>query len=280
MAQKQRRQFGELNPVFYKIAVKKEILRRHLKDFRSKEKFAKEKSSERLPVLVYEFRSNMIKRAPGVDLTTQLNKAKNIAIASSQIDGMIVLPGEVFSFWKTVGNCSRRRGYLTGRIITKNKLTVGVGGGLCNLGNWLNRMVLHSPMKIVEFHTHSDSLAPDEGEHIPLSAGTSVSYNYVDYRFQNNTDRDFQLCVWCEGEELCGQLRTTKELDSRYFLVEEDRHYQKEGEKYFNISKIYRVTTDAQTGAQTGKELIWDNHSEVLFDYALIPQDRIRTGKA
>lgn len=277
MAKKKRRQFGDLHPICYKIAVKKEILRRHIKNFLSKETFAKEKSNDKLPVLIYEFRSNMIKRAPGVDLTTQLNKAKNIEIAASHINGIIVHPGEVFSFWKTVGKISKKRGFLEGRIIVKNKLDVGIGGGLCNLGNSLNRMVLHSPLTLVEFHTHSDALAPDEGPRIPLGAGTSVCYNYVDYCFKNNTDQDFQLFVWCDGEDLCGELRAVHELTSRYELVEENRHFRKEGEKYYNISKIYRVVTDRETNQQTDKELIWDNHSEVLFDYSLIPDELIRT---
>lgn len=272
-----RRQFGDLHPICYKIAVQKEVFKRHIKNLLSKEKFAKEKSEDKLPVLVYEFRSNMIKRAPGVDLTTQLNKAKNIEISSSFIDKIIIHPGEVFSFWKTVGKITKRKGYLEGRVIVKNKLTVAVGGGLCNLGNSLNRMVLHSPMTLVEFHTHSDALAPDEGERIPLSSGTSVSYNYVDYRFKNNTNQDFQICIWCDGEDLCGELRTVKELPNSYRLVEEDRHFIKEGEKYYNVSKVYRIVTDKNTNQEIEKELIWDNHSKVMFDYSLIPKELILT---
>ncbi len=277
MGKIKRRQFSDLHPICYKIAVGKETLKRHIKDFLSKEKFAKQKSNDKLPVLVYEFRSNMIKRAPGVDITTQINKAKNIDIASRHIDGIIIHPGEVFSFWKIVGKISKRRGYRAGRVLIKNKLTVAVGGGLCNLGNSINQMVLHSPLPLVEFHTHSDSLAPDEGKREPLSSGTSVSYNYVDYRFKNNTNQDFQICIWCEKEDLCGQLRTTKELATTYDLVEEDRHIQKEGEKYYNVSKIYRVSIDKKTNQQIDKELIWDNHSEVLYDYELIPKELILT---
>lgn len=277
ITQKKRRQFGDLHPVFYKIAVKKEIFRRHIKNLLSKEKLAQEKSDEKLPVVVYEFRSNMIKRAPGVDITTQLNKAENIRIAAACIDGIIIHPGEVFSFWKLVGKVTKRKGYLEGRVIVRKKLTVGLGGGLCNLSNSLNRMVLHSPLTLAEFHTHSDALAPDEGKRIPLGAGTSVSYNYVDYRFKNNTDQDFQVCIWCDGEDLCGELRAVYEPENIYELVEEDRHFRKEGNKYYNVSKIYRVAKDRQTNQQTDKELIWDNHSEVMFDYSLIPDELVRT---
>ena len=274
---KRRKQFGDLHPVCNKIAVQKEIFRRHIKNLFSKETFATEKSDEKLPVLVYAFRSNMIKRAPGVDLTTQINKATNIRIAASYINGIIIHPGEVFSLWKTVGKVTKKKGYLEGRIISKAGLSVGVGGGLCNLGNSVNRIVLHSPLTLVEFHTHSDALAPDEGERIPLGAGTSVRYNYVDYRCKNNTDQDFQLCMWCDGEDLCGEIRAAHPLTRRYALVEEDRHFRKEGDKYYNVSKIYRVVTDCETNEQIGKELIWDNHSQVFFDYSLIPNELIRT---
>lgn len=274
---RKRRQFCEIHPVCYKLATKKEIARRHLKNFISKEKFAKGKSQEKLPVVVHSFRSNMIKRAPGVDLTTQLNKATNIDLAAKKINNIIVHPGEVFSFWKAVGKTSKRNGYKEGRVIIQGKLTTGVGGGLCNLGNSLNRMVLHSPLTVTEFHKHSDSLAPDEGERVPLSAGTAVSYNYVDYRFVNNTDQNFQILIWCDGEDLCGELRTDKKLANRYSLIEEERHYKKENEKFYNNSKIYRVVTDCETNEQIEKELIWDNHSEVMFDYSLIPEELIKT---
>ena len=59
-----------------------------------------------------------------------------------------------------------------------------VWGGLCNLANTLNLLVMHSPLKVTELHTHSDALSPDHGTRVPFGTGTSVSYNYVDYRFK------------------------------------------------------------------------------------------------
>ena len=276
MPAKKRKQFCDLNPVCYQIALKKEILRRHLRDAFSHEPFAREKSSEPLPFVYYRFRTNMIKRAPGVDLTTQFNKAKNIDIASSRINGLLIHPGETFSFWRTVGRITKRRGYTAGRVIVRNKLTSGIGGGLCNLGHCLNRMILHSPLTVTEFHKHSDSLAPDEGMRIPLSSGTSVAYNNLDYRFRNTTDYDFQILLWCEGEELCGELRGAYEPLLRYELVEEGRHFRKEGDTYYNVSKIYRLASDIKTNELVAKDLIWDNHSEVMYDYDLIPKELIR----
>ena len=136
-------------------------------------------------------------------------------------------------------------------------------------------MILHSPLEVVEFHHHSDALAPEEGKRVPFSTGTSISYNYIDYRFKNNTDQNIQLHVWCDDEKLHAELRSEKEFPWKYSLVEEDHHFQKENEKYFRVSKIYREVTDRSTGEVLNKELILNNHSEVMYDYDLIPKDLI-----
>lgn len=272
---RKRKLFCDINPTCYAIASQKEIWRRHLKNLFSREKFSKTKA-EPLPNVVTTHRSGLIKRAPGVDLRLQENKAVNIALACAQINGIVIRPGEVFSFCKTVGKTTKRKGYKEGRIIMGNRLRPGMGGGLCNLGNSIHRMILHSPMVVTEFHRHSDALAPDEGERIPFSAGTSVYYNYLDYRFKNTTDQCVQLLLWCRDEQLFGELRSERPYPYTYTLVEEDHHFRREGEKYYRISKIYRELTHRESGAPAGKELVLDNHSEVMYDYALIPKDQLR----
>lgn len=268
--------FCDINPTCYAISMQKEICKRHLKDIFSSEKFAKTIQKEKLPNVVFEHSSNMIKRAPGVDLRLQENKVTNIKLACSKINGMIIHPGEVFSFWRTVGNTSKRKGYKEGRVIKANRLIAGTGGGLCNLGNTIHLLILHSPLEVTEFHKHSDALAPDEGKRVPFSSGTSVSYNNIDYRFKNNTDQDVQLLLWCEGETLHAELRSEREIPLRYELFEEDHHFKKEGSKYYRISKIYRNVIDKTTDSVVDKELILDNRSEVMYDYELIPKDQIR----
>ena len=274
---KKTRNFCDINPLFYKISFYKEVIKRNIKDLFSKEKFAKTKEKEKLANVVSNRNSNLIKKGKGIDPVLQENKAVNIQLACDKINGIVIHPGEVFSFWRTIGKATKRKGYKAGRVIVKGKIEPGIGGGLCNLGNTINLLVLHSPLEIVEFHKHSDALAPDPGGvRVPLSAGTSVFYNYIDYRFKNNTDQDVQLFVWCEDGKLYGELRSEKEFPYKYQIVEEDHHFQKEGEKYYRVSKIYRNTIEKETEEIIDKELIWDNHSQVMFDYDLIPKELIR----
>lgn len=268
--------FCDLNPTCYAISLKKEILKRHIRNLTEKVNFSKFKSKKKLPNVISDHDSNLIKRGKGIDIRLQENKAVNIQLACNEINGMIIRPGEVFSFWHTIGNTTKRKGYKEGRVIERNVLKPNIGGGLCNLANTIHWLVLHSPLEVTEFHKHSDALAPDEGKRVPFSSGTSVSYNYIDYRFKNNTNQNIQLMVWCENERLYSELRSEAEFPWKYELVEEDHHFTKEGEKYYRVSKIYRNTIDRASNEVIKKELILDNHSEVMYDYDLIPKDLIR----
>lgn len=270
--------FCERGPMAYALSVRKQILMRHLKNLRSKEKFANKKEESLLPVVVTAHSSNMIKRGPGIDPVLQRNKAENIALACSRINGLIVNPGETFSFWRLVGKTSKRHGFKSGRILRNGKLVAGTGGGLCNLANTLHLLFMHSPMTITELHHHSDALAPDPGGiRVPYSAGTSVNYNYLDLRFRNDTDRAVQIVAKCEGDELIAELRTTKPFPTIYRIVEEDHHFRMgENGSYYRKSKIYRETLDRESGELLERELKWDNRSKVMFDPGLIPPALIR----
>ena len=266
--------FCDINPTCFMISTEKEILKRRLKDHSGHETFAAEISREKLPNVIAGHSSKLIKK--GVERRLQENKAVNIRLACRKLNGLVIHPGEVFSFWRTIGRVTRWKGYQAGRVLVKNELIPGTGGGSCNLGNTIHYMVLHSPLDVVEFHSHSDALAPDVGERVPFAAGTSVCYNYIDYRFKNNTEQDVQLLLWCDEEKLYGELRSERAFPWRYELFEEEHRFQKEGEKFYRVSKIYRNVIERESGEVLKKELVLDNHSEVMYNYDLIPRDQIR----
>lgn len=274
-----RKLFCDISPTTYKISVKKEIMLRHIKNIISKEKIAKTHSNKELPNIVKSHSSILIRKLAGVDLRLQENKVTNIMLACNKINGIIIHPGETFSYWSTVGPARKKDGYKEGLVIGRNGMTSGYGGGLCQMANMIHWLVLNSPLEVTELHHHSDALFPDERRRVPFGTGTSVCYNNVDYRFKNNTDQDVQILVWCENGELCGELRSEREYPCRYKLVEENHHFKKEGDKYFRISQVYRIVIDRLTNEELYRELILDNHSAVMYDYALIPKDQIRDDK-
>lgn len=272
-----RKLFCDINPTCYKISVKKETLIRNIKDFFSSEKIAKEKSKDLLPSIVKSHTSILVRRLEGVDIRLQENKVTNIALAAEKINGIIIKPGETFSFWKTVGKTTEKEGYIEGLVIKRGgKLGKDIGGGLCQMANMIHWLVLNSPLEVTELHHHSDALFPDERRRVPFGTGTSVLNNYVDYRFKNTTDIAVQIAVWIENGELCGELRSEKPYPYRYKLLEENHHFRKENEKYYRISQVYRIVIEKESGKEIKKELILDNHSLVMYDYSLIPPEQIR----
>ncbi len=271
--------FCQICPLFYEISVKKETIRRNISDLFSKEKIAKKSkgTEETLPVIVKSHTSIMLRQLEGVDMSLQENKITNLTLASSKINGIIIEPGETFSLWKTVGKTGKRQGYKEGLVIKAGgTLSSGTGGGLCQLANLIHYMVLNSPLQVTEIHHHSDALFPDSNRRVPFGTGTSVANNYVDYRFKNTSSQKIQLLVWPENDTLCGELRTTEQFPLRYKLSEENHHFRKEGEKFYRISQVYRTSINRETNEEVAKELILDNHSEVMYDYSLIPPNEIR----
>lgn len=272
-----RKLFCDINPTCYKISVKKETLLRNIKDFLSREKIAKEKSEELLPNVVKSHSSILVRKLEGVDIRLQENKVTNIRLAAEKINGIIIKPGETFSFWKTVGKTTEKEGYVEGLVIKRGgKLGADIGGGLCQMANMIHWLVLNSPLEVTELHHHSDALFPDERRRVPFGTGTSVLNNYVDYRFKNTTDQNVQIAVWIENGELCGELRSEKAYPFRYKLVEENHRFRKENGKFYRISKVYRIVIKRENNAEIKKELILDNHSLVMYDYSLIPSEQIR----
>ena len=271
-----RKLFCEISPICYDISVSKERLKREVMNTINRSSFANNISKEELPNIVKSHTSIILRKLHNVDMNLQENKKTNLEIASSKINGLIIHPGEIFSFWYLIGEATKEKGYKEGLVISKKGFYSEYGGGLCQLANMIHYLVLNSPLEVVELHHHSDALFPDDRRRVPFGTGTSVFYNYLDYRFKNNTDMDVQLLLWVDDDVLCGELRSEREFPYRYKLIEENHHFRKEGDSYYRISQVYRSIIDKRTNKEIKKELILDNHSLVMYDYDLIPKDEIR----
>ena len=262
-----RKLFCEISPLTYKISMQKCITKRHIKNAISKEKFAKTKG-EPLPIVIYKHNSLIRRKLGNVDLQLQENKAVNLGLAAPKISGILIRPGETFSLWKLVGSCTKRKGYKEGLTIAKGDTSKGIGGGMCQLSNLIHWMILHTDMEITEHHHHDQlDLFPDFKRVIPFGTGTSIMYNYLDYRFKNTTDITYQLIIYTTDEYLCGELRVDKRQNYSYHIDAEDVFFSKEkdGIVYRN-GKVYRTKIDIKTGNKVEKKLIRTNHARVCYD--------------
>lgn len=262
-----RRLFCEISPLTYKISMEKCILMRNIKDLFSKEKIAYQKSNEKLTFVIYKHNSLIRRRLGNVNMELQENKATNLALSAPKISGIIIRPGETFSFWKLVNRCTKKTGYKEGLMISSGKPSSGIGGGMCQLSNLIHWMILHTDMEITEHHHHDQiDLFPDFKRVIPFGTGTSIMYNYLDYRFKNTTNITYQLIIYLTDEYLCGELRADNRQDYKYHIFAENVFFSKENDGVYRNGEVYREKIDCKTGKHLTKKLIRVNHAKVCYD--------------
>ena len=274
---KKRKLFCEYGPIAYKISLFKEARKKDLKDFKNRKKFAKKINKENFEYIWKGDSKLLLRKLHGVDMQLQKNKVVNLQIASKKLDGIIVNPGEEFSFWNLVGQATKSKGYLEGLMISNGNLRKGIGGGLCQMANMIHWLVLHTPLTVTELHHHTDALFPDEKRRVPFGTGTSICYKALDYRFKNTTEYPIQIRIWLDDTFLYGEIRSTVPLKEKYKIIEEDNHYAKDEDGvFYRNSKVFRIITNKETNEEVKRELILNNHSKVMYDYELIPKEQIR----
>lgn len=265
-----RRRISDIHPILFQSRITQKRIFRRVSDMTKN--FATEHSSADLPFTVKRHQSLLRRRLGNSDPQLQENKIVNLGIACPTIDGILIRPGEIFSFWRRVGRATAEKGYLEGMQLSRGSVVRGVGGGLCQLANLLYWMTLHTPMKVVERHHHSFDAFPDEGRTLPFGSGAGVFYNYIDLRFFNPTEFTFQFRLEITREHLRGAVFSDKETPNSYHILEKNHAFVPTGDRIFRENEIWRETIDRRTGNRIGEELLVKNRSEVKYELNLAAQ--------
>ncbi|MBK8950665.1 MAG: VanW family protein [Flavobacteriales bacterium] len=237
---KQRKHLSQRHPALYFLAVWVRRLHRYGSWYFSGKHYAGTRTSEKLPFRVKKHQSVLLKKLGESDMVLQVNKVTNLKIAIKNINGLLIRPGETFSFCKLVGLPTHRKGYLLGMELSFGKAQAGIGGGICQISNLIHWLVMHSPLTVTERHHHSFDPFPDDGRVLPFGSGATVFYNYLDYQFTNNTSNTFQVNLWLSEKCLEGELRINDELDYAYTVYEKDHQFVKLNGQFFRKNEIWR----------------------------------------
>ena len=112
----------------------------------------------------------------------ELGKVQNLRVAAAAIDGILLNPGELFSFWVAARRPRRAHGYVIGRELRGGCMIPSVGGGICQLTNALSRVAHAAGMEIVERDSHT---VHPPGFFIDDATDATVFWNYIDFRFRS-----------------------------------------------------------------------------------------------
>ncbi len=223
-------------------------------------------TATRLEHSIFRHRSMLLRPLKDVEMYLQHNKITNLRLAIEQIDGVVIRPGETFSVWRLVGRPSARRGFLDGLVLHNGRIEKGIGGGLCQLGNLLYWMALHSPLTIAERYRHGFDVFPDINRTIPFACGATLAYNYIDLQLRNDTQVTYQIKLWLDDEYLHGELLANKPLESTYEVFETDHliKLQPWG-GYTRHNRIWQRSTSIIDGA-TETRLVTENHAIMMYE--------------
>lgn len=202
--------------------------------------------------------------------TTTSNKDRNtnIQLASEAMNGMIIQPGEEFSFNKATGERSLAKGYKPAGAYVNGQLVEEPGGGVCQVSSTLYNSVVFSGLTTTERHAHSY-----EPSYVTPGEDAMVSYGGPDMKFVNNSpsavairtsfkDRKLKISIVGipileKGEELYMTSQKTAELDPPAPSYEEDQTLQPNEEK---------VVIEAKKGSRWVTNLVRKKDGKVVSD--------------
>lgn len=114
-------------------------------------------------------------------------RVHNVALAASRLNGVLIPPGETFSFNEAVGDISAATGYQSAYIIKEGRTVLGDGGGVCQVSSTLFRAALAAGLPIVERQAHAYRVHYYEEGGFKPGLDATVFSPSVDLKIKNDT---------------------------------------------------------------------------------------------
>lgn len=136
----------------------------------------------------------------------QRGRVYNIKLAVSILNGTIAMPGETFSFNKTVGARNTLTGYRVAPVIVQKQLVDGIGGGVCQVSSTLyNAACARAGLWVVERHAHGLPI-----HYLPPGRDATVAWPALDLKFRNTYDAPIMIKGDVKGASLTFRIFSKK----------------------------------------------------------------------
>lgn len=124
----------------------------------------------------------------GETVTTSLagstqNRITNVQLAAASIDGIILAPGEQFSYNDALGERTTERGYKAAGAYSGGQVVQEVGGGICQVSSTLYYAALLANLQIDVRTCHYFPVG-----YLPAGLDATVSWGGPEFKFTNNRD--------------------------------------------------------------------------------------------
>lgn len=121
-------------------------------------------------------------------------RTKNLKLAASKLNGLILKPGETFSYNRVVGKRTIAAGYQNAAIFSGGKVVDDVGGGICQISSTLYGAVLNANLQVIERTNHGMQTSYSKP-----GIDATVYYGSLDFKFKNNRNVPIKLYASVSG---------------------------------------------------------------------------------
>ena len=124
------------------------------------------------------------------------SRVGNVGTAAGYLNGVVLGPGEVFSYLGTCGPYGIDKGYGEGLSYHDGRTVTTVGGGVCQGASTLYLATLRANLEVVFRQAHGY-----EPSYIPAGLDATVAGDTIDFQFKNNTEYPLKIEAWMDGQD-------------------------------------------------------------------------------
>lgn len=123
------------------------------------------------------------------------NRCNNLHLAVSKIDGIILNPGEIFSYNDTIGQRTEEAGFLPAGAYDDGQVVQEIGGGVCQISSTLYSATIYAQLKAVERTNHYFKV-----DYLDYGMDATVSWPNPNFRFENTRDYPIMIHAYYNDE--------------------------------------------------------------------------------
>lgn len=176
---------------------------------------------------------------------TNENRNTNLRLLCQALDGLVLAPGETFSYNDALGERTREKGYLPAPAYSGKRLTDAVGGGVCQGSTTLYNCVLLADLEVLERSCHGAPVT-----YVPFGLDAAVNWGTTDFQFRNSSHFPIQITAQVSDGYVRMQILGTDEKD---YYVEMTSGYD-DSIPAITYAVSYKCKYSKETGELLSKE--------------------------
>ena len=147
-----------------------------------------------------QLRSLLFRDLLGAQITfyygSTAERINNIRLAASKLDGLVLLPGQTFSYNDVVGQRTVEAGFQVAKAYSDGQEVDELGGGICQVSSTLYGATLYARLKIVSRQNHYFKVG-----YLDYGLDATVSWQQPDFKFRNDKDFPIKLAAYLNEDD-------------------------------------------------------------------------------